>query len=324
MFPMMFYRNDILEDLEVAPPETWDDFIRAIAVLNRAYLEMGLLPPTANLSSTIFEPGDTFTMLQLQTGNNFYVQNDDGIYYKTTFDQESSIQAFTTWTRFYTVYQFDQTFDPFSRFRTGEMPIVILPYGFYNQVAAAAPEIRGLWDFRHVPGTWRTLEEGQSWGNVPEERRRITTDNRGNEIREILDISASSAASCGLIFNKTKDKDAAWDFLKWLTSDEIQTQFGQNMEAMLGPMGRYDTANKNALANLAWSPRELRRLETQRDALVEIPMIPANYSATRHIKNAFRAVVNDNWFPRYALESYNRDIDAEITRKNNELASHQR
>jgi hypothetical protein len=55
---------------------------------------------------------------------------------------------------------------------------------------------------------------------------------------------------------------------------------------------------------------------------VEIPMIPANYSATRHIRNAFRAVVNENWFPRYALEAYNRDINAEIERKNAELATH--
>jgi len=304
MFPMMFYRTDILEDLGIEPPETWDDFIGAIAVLNRAYLEIGLLPPTANLSSTIFEPGDTFTMLQLQTGQNFYIEGVEGVedHSKTTFHTEASIQAFTTWTRFYTVYQFDQTFDPFTRFRTGEMPIVLMPYGFFNQVAAAAPEIRGLWDFRHIPGTIREDENGE----------------------EFLDISASSAASCGLIFNKTQDKEAAWEFLKWLTSDDIQTQFGQNMEAMLGPLGRFDTANKNALANLAWSARELRRLEEQRDALVEIPMIPANYSATRHIKNAFRAVVNDNWFPRYALESYNRDINAEITRKNAELDSHRK
>jgi ABC-type glycerol-3-phosphate transport system substrate-binding protein len=302
MFPMIFYRTDILEDLELEPPKTWDDFIKAIAVLKRAYLEIGLLPPTSNLTSQIFEPGETFTMLQLQTGDNFYVEGIEGVedYSRTTFDTEASVKAFTTWTDFYTVHQFDQTFDPFTRFRTGEMPIVIMPYGFYNQVFAAAPEIRGLWDFRHVPGTMRTDENGG----------------------EFLDISASSASACGLIFNKTKNKDAAWEFLKWLTSDEVQSQFGQNMEAMLGPLGRYDTANKNALANLAWSARDLRRLEEQRDALVEIPMIPANYAATRHIKNAFRAVVNENWFPRYALESYNRDINAEIARKNAELLTY--
>jgi len=191
-----------------------------------------------------------------------------------------------------------------------------MPYGFFNQVNAAAPEIRGLWDFRHVPGTWRTIGDGENTDRFIDTR--INADGQ----REYLDISASSAASCGLIFNKTKNKDAAWDFLKWLTSDDIQTEFGLNMEAMLGPLGRYDTANKNALANLAWSALELRRLEEQMNALVDIPMIPANYAATRHIKNAFRSVVNENSLPRFALNSYNRDINAEITRKNKELASH--
>ena len=303
-FPMMFYRTDILNDLGLDPPETWIDFKNAVAVLNRAYLECGLVPPLnpANLGSTIFEPGETFTMLQLQTGQGFYRKNEEGIYYETTFDTEESIEAFTMLTDFYTIYRFRQTFDPFTRFRTGEMPIVIMPYSFYNQVSAAAPEIKGLWDFRHVPGTYRTDENGEKF----------------------LDISASSAATCGLIFSKVENKEDAWDFLKWLTSDDVQTRFGQNMEAMLGPLGRYDTANKNALANLAWSARELRRLEEQRDAIVEIPMIPANYSATRHVKNAFRAVVNDNYLPRYALSSYNRDINHEIGRKNAELESHKK
>jgi hypothetical protein len=91
---------------------------------------------------------------------------------------------------------------------------------------------------------------------------------------------------------------------------------------MLGPLGRFDTANINAIENLAWSAVELRKLTQQRDALVEIPMIPANYAATRHIKNAFRAVVNDEWLPRFAMNSYNRDINAEIERKNKELESY--
>ena len=302
VFPMMFYRTDILQDLEIDPPTTWDEFIDSIAILNRAFLEIGLASPTGNLTSTIFEPGDTFALLMLQTGNNFYVEGVEGVvdHSRTMFDEESSIDAFTRWTEFYTTYQFRQTFDAFSRFRTGEMPIVIQAYTFFNQLSAAAPEIRGSWTFRHVPGTVRVDDDGE----------------------EFLDISASSAATAGIIFNSAPNKEAAWDFLCWLTSDEIQTQFGQNMEAMLGPLGRYDTANKNALANLAWSAGQLSRLEFQRDAIVEIPMIPANYSATRHIKNAFRAVVNDNYPARFAINSYNRDINAEITRKNSELRAH--
>ncbi|MCL2632910.1 MAG: extracellular solute-binding protein [Oscillospiraceae bacterium] len=295
-FPMMFYRTDILEDLNLEPPETWDDFIIAIGVLNRAYLEIGLVPPATNLSSTIFEPGETFTLLQLQTGQNFYTEDLS----RTTFDTEASISAFTMWTKFYTVYKFEQWYDPFTRFRTGEMPIVIQPYNFFNQVSAAAPELKGLWDFTHVPGTKRINEQGE----------------------EYINYAASSAAWGAIIFDKAKDKELAWEFIKWFTSTDTQVRFGQMMEAMLGPLGRFDTANLEALGNLSWSEVEYRKLAQQRDALIEIPMIPANYAATRHVKNAFRAVVNDNWLPRYAINSYDRDINAEITRKNEELASH--
>jgi hypothetical protein len=52
-------------------------------------------------------------------------------------------------------------------------------------------------------------------------------------------------------------------------------------------------------------------------------MIPANYSVIRHIRNAFRAVVNTNDLPRFALDSYNRDINSEITRKNAEIERNQ-
>ena len=55
------------------------------------------------------------------------------------------------------------------------------------------------------------------------------------------------------------------------------------------------------------------------DELEEIPIIPASYSVTRNIMNAFREVVNNNENPRDTLMSYNRDINEEITRKRENL-----
>lgn len=291
-FPMMFYRTDILEEIGLEPPETWKDMIDMIPALQRQYLEIGLLNPSTNMSSSVFESGDTFTMLVLQTGLNFYTDDLS----KTTYDNQTIIDAFTTWTKFYTIYNFIQIYDPFTRFRTGEMPIVINNYTFYNQLSVSAPEIKGLWDFTLVPGTMR--EDGT------------------------ISHAASSGGSGAIIFTKTKDANAAWDFIKWFTSDEIQTQYGQTVEALMGPMGRFDTANVNALENLPWSTAEFRKIYAQFVETVEIPIIPASYAATRHTKNAFRAVTgSDKMMPRYSLMSYNRDINAEITRKNNELAT---
>ncbi len=297
-FPMMFYRTDILEELGVKEiPETWEELIDIIPVLQRSYLTVGLLSPASNLSSSIFESGDTFSMLVLQTGNNMY--NEDLT--KTTYDQKIIVDAFKQWTDFYTIYDFEQTYDAFSRFRTGEMPIVIQNYTFFNQLTVSAPEIKGLWDFTLVPGT-------------------EVVDADGNKTGEISH-AANSGSAGAVIFTKCADVNAAWEFIKWFTSDEVQTQYGRTIEGQMGQMGRFDTANVNALAQIPWSSSEYEKISAQMNQTVEIPIIPASYATTRHVKNAFRAVVNDTWNPRYALSSYNRDINSEIERKNQDLAT---
>lgn len=297
-FPMMFYRTDILEELGVTEiPETWDDLIDIIPVLQRSYLTVGLLSPASNLSSSVFESGDTFSMLVLQSGNNMYVDDLS----KTTYDKKVVVDAFKQWTDFYTIYDFEQTYDAFSRFRTGEMPIIIQNYTFFNQLTVSAPEINGLWDFTLVPGT-------------------PVVDENGNKTGEISH-AANSGSSGAVIFNKCPDINAAWTFIKWFTSDEVMVQYGRTIEGQMGQMGRFDTANVNALAQLPWSTSEYNKISAQMNQTVEIPIIPASYATTRHVKNAFRAVVNDTWNPRYALSSYNRDINSEIERKNADLST---
>ena len=301
IFPMMFYRSDILEELGIScpdeVPETWDQLISIIPVLQRSYLTVGLVQPTSNLSSSIFESGDTFSMLVLQTGKNMYI--DDLT--QTTFDQKVVVDVFKKWTDFYTIYDFEQTYDPFTRFRTGEMPIVINNYTFFNQLTVSAPEIKGLWDFTHVPGT-------------PDD-----VDINGNPIGNI-NYSANSSSSGAVIFSKCVAKNDAWEFIKWFTSDDVMAMYGRTIEGQMGQMGRFDTANVNALAQLSWSNAEYEKISASMNQTREIPIIPASYATTRHVKNAFRAVVNDAWNPRYSLSSYNRDINAEIKRKNEDLA----
>ena len=84
-------------------------------------------------------------------------------------------------------------------------------------------------------------------------------------------------------------------------------------------MGRFDTANVEALGQLSWSNDELARLRDQQEELVEIPIIPSSYAITRNIMNAFREVVNNAENPRDTLVWYNRDINDEITRKRENL-----
>ncbi len=288
-FPMMFYRTDVLTELGYySPPETWSDLIDMLPALQRNYMSAGLVLPPNNISPAT-ETGHTFAMLLLQKGVNYYNSEQTA----STFDSIEAVQSFEEWTDFYTKYSFEQTYDAFSRFRTGEYPIVIANYTFFNQLKAAAPEINGLWDFCPVPGTVR--EDGS------------------------ISHAVNSNGAGAVIFKKVKNKENAWKFVKWFTETETQVQYASQIEGLLGTMGRFDTANVEALGRLSWSDDELSRLRAQQEELAEIPVIPASYAVTRNIMNAFRETINEKENPRDTLIWYNKDINDEITRKRRNL-----
>lgn len=278
-FPMMFYRTDVLKSFGFdEAPEDWDQLIEMLPTLQRSYMGVGL-------------SFDVFGTFIVQRGLNYYNETKTA----TIFDNPMAVDAFETWTKFFTTYGFQQSFDAFSRFRTGEYPVIITGYTFYNQLYMAAPEIRGLWDFTLVPG-YRN-EDGT------------------------VDHSVTSGSAGGIIFSKLNEKQRAdvWELIKWFTSAEIQAEYGRSIEALLGPLGRFDTANMDALKQLAWSKSELDLILEQMENTVEIDIIPATYIVGRNITNAFRETVNLNKNPRDTLLWFNRDINDEIIRKYEEL-----
>ena len=286
---MMFYRSDILTELGFTElPRTWDGMIDMLPGLQRNHLGVGLILPSTNVAAAT-ESGHTFASLILQQDMNYYNEEQT----KTQFDSVKAIQCFEKWTDFYSEYKFAQTYDAYSYFRTGQYPIVIANYSFYNQLSVAAPEIKGLWDFTVMPGTLR--EDGS------------------------LNHASNSGGSGAVIFNKVKNKQAAWEFVKWFCSTPVQTEYGQNLEGLLGQMGRYEAANIEALRQLNWSAAETEMLEAQWNALDEIPILPSSYAVTRNIMNAFRETVNANENPRDTLMYYNSDMNDEIQRKRENL-----
>ncbi len=137
-FAMMFVRIDILADLGLEIPKTWDDILSMLPVLQANNMEIGLTP-------------DCDIFFYQMGGDRFA---DDGL--RCGLDSNASLKAFETYTRFYTDYSFPYTFDGPNRFRTGEMPILIADYcGTYNQLTVFATEIDGLWEMVPLPGTVR-------------------------------------------------------------------------------------------------------------------------------------------------------------------------
>lgn len=287
-FPMLFYRKDILKELELEPPKTWQDVYNMISVLQKHNMEF-YLPIESAANNATLVPNAAFAMLLYQNGGQFYRDND----MKSALDSEISMQVFKRWTQFYTNYKFPLQADFANRFRTGEMPIGIADYTTYNLLTVLAPEIKGLWDFTVVPGTERKD------GSVSHE--------------------VASHTTAVMMLDNADDKDAAWSFMKWWTDKDTQIAYGRELEGLLGEAARYPTANIEALEQLPWPVKDFNNLERQWHWVRGIPQVPGGYFTGRHLDNAFRRVVNQSENPREALSDYILYMNDEIALKRQEF-----
>ena len=137
-FYMLFYRSDILTDLGLEVPKTWQDVTDMLPVLKRNGMDFGLFP---NLS--------TYCMFLYQNGGELY--SADGR--RCLLDSKVALDEFRDWTQYYIDYKLPIDFDFNNRFRSGEIPVGVSDYSTFNFLTVFAPELKGLWDFTSVPGT---------------------------------------------------------------------------------------------------------------------------------------------------------------------------
>lgn len=130
---------------------------------------------------------------------------------------------------------------------------------------------------------------------------------------------AYMSGSADMILENAKDKEAAWEFLKWWSSTEVQARYGLELEALMGESARYPTANVEACELLPWKSEELKILKDQWQYIKGIPEVPGGYMTGRHLDNAFRKVFNEKEDPREVLLDYVRVIDEELTIKRQEF-----
>lgn len=302
-YNVMFYRKDVLEDLELKVPDTWKELIEMLPTIQGNNLSVGI--PTAAGSSGSAAASTAvasaqadlsmyFTLLYQQGGDLY---NDKGT--QTIINNEAGVAAFKEYTKYFTDYGIPVIYDFVTRFRSGEMPIGIANFTTYNTLVVSAPEIAGLWDFTLVPGTEKTDENGNAY----------------------IDRSAFVSGSATMML-KTEDeklKQSAWEFMKWWASSDTQVRFGREIEALLGSSARYATANMEAIKQLSWSASDIEILEEQLSYTVGIREVPGGYYTGRHISNACRKVINEKTDPRETIIDYSIKIDEELTKKRKEF-----
>lgn len=287
-FYLMFARTDVLEELNVTVPKTWDEFITAMAIIQQNNMQVGL--PISQLTSiTQVNLGlgslSLFPTVLLQRGGTVYNEERTA----TVLDNVVSLQAFEFWTKLFTEYKAPVSFDFYSRFRTGTMPLAIQGYTQYITLSVAAPEIAGKWSVYEIPGF---VDEN---GNI------VNTQTGGGTGASIL--------------KDTKHPEKAWEFLKWWTSAETQAAYSQNVENVLGVAGRVASANKEAVTKLSWPNEVLDVLMASWEDVQELPELPGGYYVPRSIDMAFWNTYNKSENPKDLLLEWNEIANKEIDRK---------
>lgn len=292
VFAMMFYRMDVLADIGQEVPESWEELLAALPVLQSNNMTIGV------------NYIDALDFMIYQEGGSMWKYTDDeeydSIYAGAHIDLDSKIaqRAFEFTCRLYTDYSFPVTYDAANRFRTGEMPIIIGGYtGIYNQLVVYATEIEGMWEFCSLPGSFRE-------------------DGNGNKT---FNYDSLASVTATVILHGCDNLLAAWQFTQWQTGAEAQADYGNRMIALIGPSAKYETANLKAINNLSWTAKEEAAIMNQMTHMSSIVNYPGSYIYTRYMQFAFFDVVNESANAIDALNGYIDAINAEITRKRKEF-----
>lgn len=285
-FWVQFYRTDILSNLGIEIPKTWDEVL-------------GILPKLQRYGLNYYEPISLYTGLRpfvatlpffYQWGGSLY--SEDGM--TTTLNEEQNIKALKFMTDLYTIYNIDKEVTSFyNYFRNGTLPIGIANAGTYLQLLVAAPEIKGNWDIAIHPGY----------------------ENEDGSINHY-----ATASSQGLTMFKSSDKkEEAWDFIEWWMSTPTQETFISKLYSMYGEAYLWFSANREAFMSLPITTEHKELIIEQLDYAIEVSRIPAAYVIEQTISDAFVQVVFSGTNVRIALDNAVIVSNREIERKMEEF-----
>ena len=293
-FYLMFYRKDILDSLGLSVPNTWDEFMAATAVLQRNNMN-AFIPYTritaANTTDTGVGGLNLFPSILMQHGGSIYNEARN----ESMLSSKISLKAFKYWTDMYTQYKLPIEADFYNRFKSGTCPLGVAVYTQYTTFLQTAPEIEGRWGIALIPGV------EQDDGSI----------NR---------FISGSGTGCSIL-EKSQNKEAAWEFLKWWTEANTQVRYNKNVESILGSVSRITTANVEAFSRMGWDKKDLDILLEQRKQICEIPEIPGSYFLTRSVDQAFFAVINGRSTVKDSLSKWGAEANNEIARKISEYQS---
>ncbi|MDD2431496.1 MAG: extracellular solute-binding protein [Firmicutes bacterium] len=275
-----FYRKDILTEIGVDAPVTWDD-IKELSIKLKA----------RDMETYYYYQGDPTALIvgkllpfSFQRGTDIY--SLDGT--ASTLDSPENIAAFKELTSLYTEYKMPLEDPIFTSFTNGETPVQILQNWYYHGLEITAPNLLGKWDLALFPGTKRP--DGS-----------IDHTNTGKML--VWSIVSSS-----------KKRDAAWEFVKYINSSEFTSRF-MNLAHASSDKARIFFSNKNSIDSAIFPDEHIllakKSLETCRMQTAVI----GGQIANRYIDFAFNKVVIQGDDPEGAIRQAAKESTLEIQKK---------
>lgn len=298
-FKMLFYRKDILSNLGLSIPNTWQDVY-------------DMLPTLQQNNYNFFIPHNEFLTFIYQNGADFYTQ--DGM--KTALDSPEAFQSFKQLTDLFSIYGIERQVPSFyQHFRDGTMPIGISDFNTYLQLSVAAPELTGWWAMAPMPGVEQPDGTVARWsgGNLGMLANGLGGAGGGAA------MSGGGNQTAAMIFEKSTNKTEGWEFIQWWLSTETQERFASDLEGFFGIAFRWNTANIEAFTNLPWRRDELNHILEQWRWYKAMVNIPGSYFIPRELSNAWNRTVLDGMNYRSSLEEAVVNINREIERKSQEF-----
>ena len=292
---LLFYRKDILEFLDVEPPQTWDEIISLIPVMQK-YNYYFYTPLGGDNAFKTF--GET-TPFIYQHGGVLYNEAGD----ETIINENGAYDAFEFMTDLFSVYNVPiTTSNFFQKFRDGQVPIGIGDGNMYIQLKYAAPELAGQWGVLPIPGVV-TDKDAESC--------HVELDDEGRCIERWDPTYGTSS----IIFSDSEKQDLAWEYFKWWFSKEVQSDFTYQLQSLLGDEFLHMTANVEAFRTSAWPSDSKYEVLEQWQWVRTTGRVPGDYLLERELSNAWNKVVNDGVNARVAIDDAVIIINRELKRK---------
>ncbi len=291
---LLFYRKDILEFLGVEPPETWEEVVSLIPVMQK-YNYYFYTPLGGDNAFKTF--GET-TPFIYQYGGVLYNETGD----KTIINEDGSYDAFEFMTDLFSVYNVPITTSRFfQKFRDGQVPLGIGDGNMYIQLKYAAPELAGQWGVMPIPGIETDKDETTCPGPLT-----------GDRCIERWDPTYGTSS---IIFSDSSKQDLAWEYFAWWFSKDVQSDFTYQLQSLLGDEFLYMTANIEAFKTSAWPSDSKYEVLEQWNWVRTTGRVPGDYLLERELSNAWNKVVNDGVNPRVAIDDAVIIINRELKRK---------